>query len=121
MKRKTLDLLVAARNIIWYEHRWTQSAGARDQCGVACDPTTLGATQWCALGSLYRAADERGHDAKYIDKARCALEKVLIRNFDWDRLSDFNDNNTHEQVKDLFTITINKANKKLAKKEKKHG
>jgi len=51
-----LEVLVAARELIADEAKWTQGTAARGANGKTCPPRSKMAKQWCAVGAIYYVA-----------------------------------------------------------------
>jgi len=57
----TLDILIAVRELIADESRWTQEAAARDAKGWVVHPRAEEACRWCVYGALLRISRSYGN------------------------------------------------------------
>jgi len=113
----TRDVLRAAKAFI--EQGWTQGCFAREAKGYPVSATYGGATQFCAVGALNRAAWESGAAPKRAIEAQTHLRSALdVRTGKaYPSVSEYNDkwNRTKEEILSLFDEAILIAEKEEPK------
>ena len=93
-----VEVLLAARNRIWCEYRWTQFARARDVNNAPCDPGAPYAEKWSLDGAVWRSAG---------DDADARLEALLaLKRCHRSLLLFFNDSHNHAQCIDLIDRAV---------------
>ncbi len=67
------DLLLAARDLVRDEDKWTRGSFARNKLGFKVPPWREDACQWCAAGALYKQVPEGERYKQPLDGAFIAL------------------------------------------------
>jgi len=60
------DIARRACEIIYNPATWTPTASARDESAAAVSPLSPGATKFCGLGALVKAAHELGYSERWL-------------------------------------------------------
>ena len=104
----TLELLVAAKELISDENVWMKGCNARNASGLHSAPDSQDAVRWCAQGALlkYCPVSSDSSDYRILAKTKELLCRAVA-----DDLTHFNDNHTHAEVFGMFDKAIELAKK----------
>lgn len=103
----SLEMLVAARELISYETKWTQGRFARDKEGDWTPAVSDKAHCFCALGALYKVSGEPEIHLES-PELRVAINSLhnLARKYSYESATSYNDNTNHTKVLALFDTVI---------------
>lgn len=83
------EALVAVRELLADESRWTKGALARDLRGRAVRPEDTRASQWCIYGAAMHVCSEKATRSEALNAFRGSSRKSLLA---------LNDRSTHAEV-----------------------
>lgn len=92
------DVLIAARELISEESRWTKGEAARSKDGSSVDPNSPLAVCWCAVGAIEKIA---GLNTLAFWHAQDSLRMKSRIN-----IAEYNDKHSHKRVLALFDRAI---------------
>lgn len=101
----SLQTLIAARELISEESRWTQGQYARDSAGHGSSPMSKTAVCFCSEGAILRVTREP-NDVVLADR--------LLRKATGEPTYVFNDTRTHTEVLAAFDRAIELAKEEAA-------
>ena len=109
---KPSELLIKAKAVIADPKHWTQDWYAKDAEGQPVGPRKSYAVCWCSLGAFGKVAhEENTYAARF---AAAGYLDVVVDEYGYSDVSDFNDNSSHETVMRAWDKAI-----KLAKEDEK--
>lgn len=109
----TVEILQAARAKIEDPKHWTQGALARNAWGAKTYTFTENAVKWCATGAVAAITDDCPEATDF--ELAIVFLKRAVEQFElhWRAAYtgpiDFNDNNSHERVLQMFDLAIQLA------------
>lgn len=97
-----IEILVAARELLSDEKRWTKEYYARDAAGEGVNPSSKRAVCWCLVGAMRKSPIGKLHQEVGLD---------LIHSVVDGHIAGFNDdpNTTHADVLRVLDAAIEKA------------
>jgi hypothetical protein len=98
----TVEILEKARELISDESRWTRGWFAKTADGYRCNPLSLGAECFCALGALSKVMGTNYGELT----GKTATERLRSSLPSGCNITGFNDSATHAEVLDLFDRAI---------------
>jgi hypothetical protein len=98
----TLEVLVAARELISEPSRWTQGEYAKDAVGNSVTAISEYACCWCSVGAICKIQNDLFPTNPLEDALEAAIHVIGLKRF----TVEFNDNHNHQQVMELWDKAI---------------
>lgn len=97
-----IEILVAARELLGDESRWTRDNLAHDVYGVEIDPRSKNAVCWCVMGAVQKFSPGAGYQGAALSRVHSVVGESI---------DEFNDNptTTHADVLRVLDAAIERA------------